>query len=79
MKIRAATAKLFHADGRTDRQTFPILRMRLRNIFLFLWRCGPTRAMASSFLRLLDHNNDDASQSVGLLWTSDQFVAETST
>ena len=21
----------------------------------FLWRCGPTRAMASSFLRFLDH------------------------
>jgi hypothetical protein len=38
----------------------------------FLWRCGPTRAMASSFT----HN--DASQSVGLLWTIDQLVAETS-
>ena len=23
--------------------------------FIFLWRCGPMRAMASSFLRLLDH------------------------
>ena len=23
--------------------------------FFFLWRCGPTRAMASSFLRFLDH------------------------
>ena len=23
--------------------------------FCFLWRCGPTRAMASSFLRFLDH------------------------
>jgi len=23
--------------------------------YLFLWRCGPTRAMASSFLRFLDH------------------------
>ena len=28
------------------------LRMSL---FFFLWRCGPTRAMASSFLRFLDH------------------------
>ena len=27
---------------------------RLINLF-FLWRCGPTRAMASSFLRFLDH------------------------
>jgi len=33
--------------------------------------------MASSFLRFLDHN--DAPQSVGLLWSSDQLVAETST
>ena len=23
--------------------------------FFFLWRCGPTRVMASSFLRFLDH------------------------
>jgi len=23
--------------------------------FFFMWRCGPTRAMASSFLRFLDH------------------------
>jgi len=25
------------------------------SVFSFLWRCGPTRAMASSFLRFLDH------------------------
>ena len=25
------------------------------SIFSFLWRCGPTRAMASSFMRFLDH------------------------
>ena len=24
-------------------------------LFLFLWRCGPTRSMASSFLRFLDY------------------------
>jgi hypothetical protein len=24
-------------------------------IYIFLWRCGPTRAIASSFLRFLDH------------------------
>jgi hypothetical protein len=37
------------------------------------------RALASSFSRgfLITHN--DAPQSVGLLWTSDQLVAETST
>ena len=27
----------------------------VRRIFFFLWRCSPTRAMASSFLRFLDH------------------------
>ena len=26
-----------------------------QTVFCFLWRCGPTRAMASSFLRFLDH------------------------
>jgi hypothetical protein len=46
------------------------------NSFL-LWRCDPTRVMASSFLRFLDHTQD-VSQSVGFLWTSDQLVAETS-
>ena len=33
--------------------------------------------MEHLFLMFLDHN--DAAQSVGLLWTSDQLVAETST
>ena len=46
-------------------------------IYIFLWRCGPTRAMTSSLLRFLDHKQD-LPQSVGLLWTSDQCVAETS-
>jgi len=43
---------------------------------LLLWRCGPTRAMAPSFLRFLDH---DATQSVRLLWMSDLLVAKTCT
>ena len=38
--------------------------------FFLLLRCDPTRVMVSSF---------DAPQLVGLLWTSDQLVAETST
>ena len=33
--------------------------------------------MEHPFLMLITH--DDAAQSVGLLWTSDQLVAETST
>ena len=34
--------------------------------------------MEHPFLMFLDHTHD-APQSVGLLWTSDQLVAETST
>ena len=47
--------------------------------FFVLWRCYPTRVMAFSFLRFPDQTHNDAPQSVGLLWTSDQLVAETST
>jgi len=39
---------------------------------------APQWARASSFTRFLDHTHDTL-QSVGLLWTSDQPVAETST
>jgi hypothetical protein len=35
--------------------------------------------MASSFTRFLDHTPNDMPQSVGLIWTSDQLIAETST
>ena len=42
------------------------------------WRCSPPLAMASSFLRFLDHIPTNQ-RSVGLLWTSDQLVAEIST
>ena len=35
--------------------------------------------MERLFLMFLDHTQNDAAQSVGLLWTSDQIVAETST
>ena len=45
--------------------------------FFPLGRCGPTQAMVFSFLKLkITHN--DALQSVGLPWTSDRLVAETS-
>jgi len=42
------------------------------------WRCDPTRARAYPF-RGLQITHKDALQSVRLLWTSDQLVAETST
>ena len=35
--------------------------------------------MENLFLMFLDHTHNDAAQSVGLLWTSGQLVAETST
>jgi len=35
--------------------------------------------MEHLFLMFLDHTHNDAAQSVELLWTSDQLVAETST
>ena len=47
-------------------------------MLLFIWRNSPQWAMASSFLRFLFTHND-APQSVGLLWTSDQLDTETST
>jgi len=39
----------------------------------------PQVDQASSFMRFLDHTHNDAPQSVGLLWTSDQPEAETCT
>ena len=36
-------------------------------------------AMASSFFEVFEITHNDTPQSVGLLWTSDQPVAETST
>ena len=46
---------------------------------IFLWSCSPTGVMASSFTKFLYYTHNDTPQSVGLLWTSDQLVAETST
>jgi hypothetical protein len=44
----------------------------------FLWLCNPARVWPTRpWVFLITHN--DTPQSVGLLWTSDQLVAETST
>ena len=32
-----------------------VFNTALQNTFFFMWRCGPTRARTSSFLRFLDH------------------------
>jgi len=42
-------------------------------------RQPPQWARASSFMRFLDHTHNDATQSVGLLRTSNRLVAENST
>ena len=44
-------------------------------VIFVLLRCSPMRAMASSFLRFSRSHNAP----LGLLWTSDKLVAETST
>ena len=44
--------------------------------FFIIWCNSPQRARASSFMRFLDNTQP---QSVGILWTSDQPVVETST
>jgi hypothetical protein len=46
--------------------------------YYFLWLCSLAPAMASfSQCFVITHNGEP--ESVGLLWTSDQFVAETFT
>ena len=49
--------------------------------FVCFWRDSPHWARVSSYTRFLDHTKrqNEAPHSVGLLWTSDQLVAETST
>ena len=34
---------------------YPYVSLHYTLLFFFLWRCGPTLAMTSSFLRFLDH------------------------
>jgi len=49
------------------------------NIFFVPWRKSPQWAKASSLLRIDDHAQLDTPHSAGLLWTSDQPGADTST
>jgi len=37
------------------RESASLLRNKHIISYFFLWRCGPTRPMASTFLRFLDH------------------------
>jgi hypothetical protein len=60
--------------------SFKIFHSAVNNFFFFLWLDSPIWAWASSFRRgfMITHIWDTP-QSVGLLWTRDQFVTETST
>jgi len=49
------------------------------NLFFPLWCNSPTRAQAASLLKFRDLQSLDTPPSVGLLWTRDRPVAETST
>ena len=46
--------------------------------FFFIGATAPQWVRVSSLMMLLDHTHKDAPQSVGLLWTNDQLVAENS-
>ena len=45
----------FNIQQRMDNYPLPHCKPRPHLAFFFLWRCDPTRVMASSFLRFLDH------------------------
>ena len=66
--------EIISAFRRPHRAEVYLFILRTKYQFFFVkWRCCPTRAVPPSFLRFLD-----APQSVGLPWTSDRLVAETS-
>ena len=81
---RVAVPKVCSADRKgssTSCQGFRGYISLMARLFvcLFLAHQLPSKAMTSSFTRFLDHTHSDASQSIGLLWTSDQLVPENST
>ena len=49
------------------------------NIFFFAVALRPNAGHGLLILEVFQITHNDATQSVGLLWTSDQLVAETST
>jgi hypothetical protein len=73
-----------------QRRLWPPVALRPSAGYVLLWLCSPAQAMAScgsaAQRRLWPPRprgflitNNDAPQSVGLLWTSDQLAPETST
>jgi hypothetical protein len=55
------------------------LHIQFMHDFFFQWLESPLGPRPPHFSRLHDHTLLDAPHSVGLLWTRDQLVAETST
>jgi len=54
--VRAWTfITLLYSTHMTFRWPCIVINSCNKPTFFFLWRCGPTRVMASSFLRFLDH------------------------
>jgi hypothetical protein len=47
--------------------------------YYFMWRCSPVAGYGLLLHEVFEITHKDAPQSVGLLWTSDQLVAETTT
>jgi len=79
---RRSLNMLKHGTYSTNSLFFLSLQQRLRLLTasgcFYFWRDSPKWARASSFTRFLDHTQRRTT-TVGLLWTSDQLVAETST
>jgi hypothetical protein len=63
-------------NNRSFRESF---WLRLEGRISWFRRNSPTRARAASFLKFLDNIHNGTLQSVGLLWTGDRPVSETST
>jgi hypothetical protein len=61
-----------------QRGLWPPVALQPSAAYGLLRLCSPARTMASSFTRFRDHKQRSA-KVVGLLWTSDQLVADTST
>jgi hypothetical protein len=79
---KATTSFVMYVCPSAWNNSTPTARIFMKFSIWVLFLCGWTAllwALASSFLRLHDHTHLDTAHSVGLLWTSDQSDAQTST
>jgi len=70
---------IFFSKSYSFNTKFHFMLRALESMISFLWRCDPTRVMASPFTRFLDHTQRRTAVGRTLLCTSDHLVAETST